>query len=54
MNWKDTQLVYHALARKNEECLILDIHKDELIAALVGLVFEEKEVLYTLNELHKT
>jgi lipoate-protein ligase A len=23
MNWKETQLVYHALARRNEECLIL-------------------------------
>ena len=23
MNWKDTQLIYHALARKNEECLVL-------------------------------
>ncbi len=28
LNWKDTQLIYHALARKNEECLVLTSTKE--------------------------
>ncbi len=43
MNWKDTQLIYHALARKNEECLILTSTKEPY--ACIGFAGDLKKEL---------
>jgi lipoate-protein ligase A len=43
MNWKDTQLIYHAIARMNEECLILTSTKEPY--ACIGFAGDlEKEL----------